>query len=364
MRRTQPLLLLLSLVPACHTSSSGVNDTGAAEQACALDAQTYCDKRKTCWPEGINDFRFQQSWGTVEKCVSDRKASCMADVGRQGSGLAPTRVESCAMALQAQSCPNFLAGIALPTSACPPVVGQLDDSATCVAADQCKSNYCDRTEDQLCGKCTDKGGIGGACDQNSDCAGGLTCQATADTLAHACMMPGPAAAKAREGEACGGTLPGCDTGLTCVGTAMMKTCMPDVMAAGNPCDPTHKMLADCDSTTMHLWCNRTSLTCEPRKFAAVGQPCNELPDGTFALCSAGARCVRPKDATGARPPQGTCVSGAAENAPCYRDGSDGPGCAVTLRCVYDAVGAATGKCLAQVPAACGKVVAHDAGAGG
>jgi hypothetical protein len=268
------------------------------------------------------------------------------------------------MALEAQSCPNFLAGIALPTSACPPVVGQLDDGATCVAGDQCKSNYCDRTEDQLCGKCADRGGIGSACDQNSDCAGGLTCLTAADTLARACMMPGPAAAKARAGEACGGMLPGCDAGLTCVGTGTMKTCMPDVMAAGNPCDPTHKMLSDCDSATMHLWCNRTSLTCEPRKFAAAGQPCNELPDGSFALCSGGARCVRPKDAAGTRPAQGTCVTGAAENGPCFRDASDGPGCAVTLRCVYDAVGAPSGHCQAQVPAACGKVTAHDAGAGG
>src|SRR3954451_6458181 len=116
MRRTQTLLVLVSLMPACH-GGSGTDNGAAAEMACALDAQTYCDKRKTCWPEGVNDFRFQQSWGTVEKCVDDRKRTCLADVGRQGSGLATTRVQSCAMALQAQTCANFLAGIALPTSA-------------------------------------------------------------------------------------------------------------------------------------------------------------------------------------------------------------------------------------------------------
>src|SRR4051812_2206007 len=149
MRRTQPLLLLLTLLPACHSSSTA-DSTAAADQACTLDAQTYCDKRKTCWPEGLNDFRFQQNWGTLEKCVDDRKRTCMADVGRQGSGLGVDRVQTCAMALQAQSCPNFIAGIALPTSACPPVVGQLDDAAACVVSNQCKSNYCDRAEDQLC----------------------------------------------------------------------------------------------------------------------------------------------------------------------------------------------------------------------
>lgn len=364
MTRTRFLLLALSLVPACHSSGSSP-DTAAAEAACTLDAQTFCDKRKTCWPEGTNDFRFQQNWGTLARCQEDRMKSCLADVGREGSGVSSARVQSCAMALSAQTCENFLAGIALPTSACPPIVGKIDDGAMCVVSNQCKSNYCDRAEDQLCGKCTDKGGIGGACDQNSDCAGGLTCQTTADTLSHACMMPGPAAAKAKAGEACGGTLPGCDTGLTCVGMAMMKTCMADVTMPGAPCDPTHKMLADCDSSTQHLYCNRTGLTCELRKFAAAGQPCNDLADGSFAICSGGARCVRPKDATtGMRPAEGKCVAAAAENAPCYRDGADGPGCEVPLRCVFDAVGAPTGKCLAQEPAQCGKVVPHDAGVGG
>jgi len=356
------LLLALSLVPACHSSST--DNSAAFEEACSLDAQSFCDKRKSCWPEGTNDFRFQRDWGTVAKCMDDRKKSCLADLGRQGTGLTAMRVQSCAMALGAQSCENFLAGIALPTSACPPVVGKIDDAAACVVNNQCKSNYCDRAEDQLCGRCTDKGGLGSACDQSSDCAGGLSCLTTADTLSHACMMPLPPAAKAKLGEACGGMLPGCDSGLTCVGMAMMKTCVADVVMAGAPCDPTHKMLPDCDSATMHLYCNRTSLTCEPRKFAAAGQPCNDLADGGFAMCGAGARCVRPKDATGTRPAEGQCVSGVGENAPCFRDGSDGPACAVPLRCVYDAVGAPSGRCLVQEPAACGKPTAHDAGAGG
>src|SRR5690349_2958691 len=75
MRRPTFLPLLITLVPACQSSSSSSStaDTAATEAACSLDAQTYCDKRKTCWPEGINDFRFQQSWGTIDKCVSDRK---------------------------------------------------------------------------------------------------------------------------------------------------------------------------------------------------------------------------------------------------------------------------------------------------
>ena len=76
--------------------------------------------------------------------------------------------------------------------------------------------------------------------------------------------------------------------------------------------------------------------------------------------------MRPKDPTTAtRPAAGTCVAAASDNARCYRDGAEGPGCAPPLRCVYDAVGAATGTCLAQDYGMCGKPLpAHDGGTGG
>jgi hypothetical protein len=359
------LVVSLPVTPACNSSSSS-GDSGPSaadvESACTLDAQSYCDKRKTCWPEGVSDFRFQRDWGTLQACVDQRKQSCLGDLHRKQTGLTTTRVQSCAQALQSQSCENFLAGIALPTSACPPVVGPIDDGTTCVVNNQCKSNYCDRGEDQLCGKCADKGGIGGACDQSSDCAGGLSCLTNPDTLARACMMAGPAAVHARAGEACGGTLPSCDTALACVGTGTMKTCVAQVATAGGACDPGKKLLPDCESATNHLYCNRTTLVCEARKFVAIGQPCNELADGSFAMCSAGGRCVRPKDAlTGARPAEGTCVAEANAGQRCQRDASEGPQCQPPLRCVYDTVGAPAGTCLAQDDAMCGKVPGRDGG---
>ena len=357
------VFLAVSSAVACN-SSSGSDTSAVAEMACAMDAQIYCDKRKTCWPDGVNDFRFQRDWGTVQTCMDQRKASCVLDVQRKFSGVTALRVEGCARALQSQSCPDFVAGIALPTSSCPPVVGMIDDGAACVAGNQCKSNYCDRAEDQLCGKCADKGGIGAACDQSADCAGGLSCQPTADMLSHTCEMPVPAAPKGKAGEACGGVLPACDTGLTCVGTGTMKTCMAQLTTAAAPCDPTRKMLPDCESATNHLYCNKSTMTCEARKFVPAGQPCNELPDGSFAMCSGGANCVRPKDPTTmARPAAGTCAADVGPGQRCWRDGADGPGCAPPLRCVYDAVGAPSGTCLGQDYALCGKPLpAHDAGA--
>lgn len=358
------LLVIAAFLSSCHVSDSGAVDTAAAEQACTLDARAYCEKRKTCWPQGVNDYRFQQTWGTLDRCLSDRKANCLASATRPGSGNDSARIQGCAMALQAQSCDNFQANVALPTSACPPVVGHLDNGTSCVANDQCKSAYCDRAEDQACGKCNDKGGIGTACDQTADCAAGLACISSPDTLSRTCMMPAPPPARARAGEPCGGMLPACDLGLTCVGMGAMKTCMADVATAGAPCDPTHKMLPDCDTNTAHLWCNRVSMTCEPQKLAAVNQPCSLLADGSFAVCSGGTRCVRPKGADGNRPAQGTCTAAVGENATCFRSSSDGPGCATTLRCVYDAVGAPTGQCQSQATVDCSKRPAHDAGAGG
>jgi hypothetical protein len=334
------------VVSGCGGSSGSAVDT-TISQTCMLDAQTFCEKRKTCWPDGLNDFRFQRDWGgSLDTCVEERKRSCLQDLERPMSGNTAARASSCAHALQTQSCPDFLQGLALPTSDCPPVVGHIENAAACAVSNQCKSNYCDRAENQRCGKCADKGGIGARCDQNSDCASSLTCQLTADGTGMACAPAVPAVPKLKVGEACG--MPGqagCDTALACVGVAPTKTCMAQVATEGAPCDPSKKMLPDCDNTTVHLWCNTATKLCEKRKWAPMGEPCNELPDGTFAGCSAGGNCVRAKDALGKRTTTGTCIKDAIENEPCYRDTADGPACAVPLRCIYDSVGASNGVCL-------------------
>jgi hypothetical protein len=339
-----------------------------------FSAQTFCEKRKTCWPDGINDYRFQQSWGTLQTCIDDQWRSCVADLGRPNSGNSAMRVNSCAQALSHQSCLDFQAGITLPTSDCPSIVGGHADNGTdCSVSNECKSNYCNRTEAQRCGKCADKGGLNATCEQNSDCANMLTCQGMA------CAPAMPAVAKAKAGDPCGTGLPACDTDLTCVGTGTMKTCMAQVMTAGAPCDSTKKTLPDCNNDKVHLWCNPNTMMCEARKWNPIGMTCNELPDGSFAGCSGGANCVRAVDALGKRTTTGICIADATEGLPCYRNTADGPGCAVPLRCIYDVVNAPNGVCLAadtsmcslpvpmrdggsSAPADSGVVTAADAGA--
>jgi hypothetical protein len=209
---------------------------------------------------------------------------------------------------------------------------------------QCKSNYCDRADDQVCGACADKGGIAASCDQNADCAGGLTCQTNVDTLAKTCQTAPPAVVRAKISEPCGGMLPACDSGLVCVGTGMMRACAAVVATEGAPCDPARRMLADCDAN-LFLGCNRTTMLCEKRKLVDVGQPCNELPDGSNATCKGGANCVR-LPWPGSVPVTGTCTADVGVGQPCAAAAADGPGCQPSLRCVLDAPGAAHG----QVPA--------------
>jgi hypothetical protein len=335
------------LAASCGGNSSSTN-APASSETCMFDAQQFCEKRKTCWPDGVNDYRFQRDWGNLQTCINERWRSCVEDVERPMSGNTVARVSSCARALMNQSCQDFLAGIALPTSDCPPIVGHIDNAAACAVGDQCKSNYCDRAENQRCGKCADKRGIGASCDQNSDCASPLTCQPSADGLTMACAMlvPTTPPPKAKAGEACGTGLPGCDSGLVCVGMGLMKTCMAQVATEGAPSDPARTKLPDCDNTTDHLWCNTAKLTSEKRLWAPVGQTCGVLAmEGSFAGCSAGANCVVAKDAMGKRTTTGVCIADAIEGEPCWRNTADGPACAVPLRCIYDAVGAPNGVCV-------------------
>jgi hypothetical protein len=231
-----------------------------------------------------------------------------------------------------------------------------------VVSAQCRSGYCDRAETQVCGVCADRGGIGKSCDQNADCVSSLVCTIEAGNSSGTCMTPPPAAARGKAGDACGAApLPACDTGLACVGTGATRTCQAQLNAIGAPCDASRKTAPDCEAA-LFLSCNRTTAVCERQKLVDVGQPCADLPDGSFAVCRGGAACVRPRDAaTNARPAVGSCVADVGEGMPCARNAADGAGCAASLRCVYDAVGSATGRCHAQDLALCGATAAPSDG---
>jgi hypothetical protein len=365
---SRPVLIALLVIPAvtpgCNSSNDqGLVSTATLDQTCTLDAQAYCGKRMTCWPDGMDDFRFQRDWGTPQGCIDQRKATCMADLQRKYTGLSVQRTTGCAQALQQQTCPDFLAGLAVPASQCPAAgPGQLENGAACAVSGQCRSGYCDRAENQVCGACADRGGIGKNCDQNADCVSPLVCTIESGATSGSCMMAAPAAMRSKAGDPCGTAgQAACDTGLVCVGTGMARTCQAQRNVSGAPCDATRKMAPDCDGA-LFLSCNRMTSICERQKLVEVGQPCADLPDGSFAVCRSGANCVRPRDPTSnARPAAGTCVADVGENMPCARNAADGPGCAASLRCVYDAVGAPMGRCHAQDLALCGVTASPDGG---
>jgi hypothetical protein len=342
------LALAAAMANACSKSQGSGGPS--VDDACMLDAQTYCGARVRCWqPDGDKDFRFVQSWGTLQGCMDARKTTCMADLQRASTGLSPARTESCAMALANQSCQDFLAGLSLPTSSCPPAIGQLDNGETCAVSAQCKSNYCDRGSDQVCGKCADKGGIGHPCDQTADCATGLACLvADVNTGMMTCMTPPAPPPHAEVDQACGtADLPACDTGLVCVGVAPMRVCKARLTTVGAACDPSRKTAPDCDPAS-YLWCNRMTMMCEREKLVDPGQPCNDLPDGSLGVCSGGSRCVW----SGTRPVAGVCTPPVGENMRCFTKSADGPGCAPSLRCVLDSPAATAGYCRRQELSEC------------
>jgi hypothetical protein len=360
-----PTLLLLAawpgaiaLAPGCRTTTDGIPnaDEGiGADTACLVDAEAFCLKRTNCWPQGEQDFRFQRDWGTLSGCIETRRRVCLDDAQRKGTAQRLSRIEGCARALARQSCTDFLAGVALPTSACPPLgVGVVANGAPCVSSSQCMSSYCDRTALEVCGTCQDRLGLGRSCDQNADCAGALTCQLDMAAGISTCAQPQPAPVTAKVGDPCGMTgMPACDAGLVCVGMAMTRTCLAWA-TEGAACDAARRLATDCDPER-NLACNRTTMVCQQRKFANTGEPCNVLPDGSFALCRASGRCVRLVDpATGQRPAVGTCIAPAGEGMPCFTAAADGPTCAAPLRCVLDGPGATTGRCLSNDYPGCGK----------
>jgi hypothetical protein len=123
--------------------------------------------------------------------------------------------------------------------------------------------------------------------------------------------------------------------------------------AGEDCDVNRKLAPDCDGA-VGLICNRLTSKCEPRLLANRGQPCGTTESGGDIACRGGGNCKRLLDPmTMTRPPMGICVPLAGDGQPCAANASDGPTCIPPLRCVLDAVEAATGTCQARAYEKCG-----------
>jgi hypothetical protein len=220
-------------------------------------------------------------------CVAKMASACAASIYVPG-GLAIADEQACAQSLTFANCGDFwrfwFVGDLFPACA---KAGALDTGAACTTGAQCKSGFCARAADELCGSCAARASEGAQCGATTPCEVGLVCAGT-------CTKPGEA------GAACGETA-ACQPWLRCL-DGFCTTPRAD----GDPCDPASPVL-QCD---VDHFCNLKTKTCGSLTVVGAGSPCGVLDDGSYAGCSVGAVCKLDGG------PHGTCVTAPTAGQAC------------------------------------------------
>jgi hypothetical protein len=334
--------ILCLLAGACSSSSNDGDGGITADQACQDQAAATCALESSC----SAGWALEHLYGTQTQCVAARKTTCLTNLVAPGATRTSEHVETCAQAMQAESCTDFFSN-QTPT-ACQPSGGTLAAGAVCVNSDQCASNFCAvPTVGAVCGTCAPQPSVGTSC-AVTGCGVGLVCGRDS----HTCL--------AHQGD--GGTCVesnDCLSGLDCVGLdagGAPGTCLPNGASSGVSCDVRRLSEASCD-TTIGFFCDRPADTCQLATLASAGQPCgggaadggNSLcaDGGTICMlnassnCGDGAACI-------ANGSSATCVSPSPVGGPC--DLFAGPPCMLPAKCVVDA--GSGGLCLLSDPTNC------------
>lgn len=309
------LTVVLAACGSCSSShGSGSGDDGGAEaaveagpgpsQACADFATAFCGRLAACTP-----FALQTAYGDEATCASRIAIACSPTFTASGTTATPSQMESCAQAVQNESCDEVLDN---PQPSACDAPGTVGDAGACGAGGQCQSNYCKIGLGTVCGTCTDHVGAGSKCAVDADCSATLIC------AGGSCI--GPAAA----GADCSTTQP-CLRSLTCIGgKCVTPVGLNGSCAAASDCDVAHG-----------LYCNTQSKMCAQTQVALDGQPCG-IVSNTLIACSGGATCANISQN------QGTCHQPAADGAAC------GPG----IGCMAPAVCTSTARCTLPNPSVC------------
>jgi hypothetical protein len=344
------LLCGLWLASTAGCGSSGSSGPSAA-QACADVAGKRCTQRSACsLPPGTtgSGFSLLENYGDLATCLARETLNCSNGLMAPGTGNSPTKVEACAGEFNDYTCQAYFDN--QPPSDCA-VTGSRADGAACTFNGQCTSGYCLGTKTSVCGTCAEPPAVGadcsasacgagqrclaatqqcvpvvalnGSCDATHLCDRGLSCfgaDATTNTPG-SCQTAGT-----QVGQACGGTIPGCDPtlGLYCGGATGAKTCQLVVYGGAGP-----------DGGASGADAGTASGGATP-----TGTPCGVLADGTHVGCVAGGCYTATGPATGSD--LGTCFPFAADHAAC--DSNLGPDCMLPDRCVASGAGTA-GSCL-------------------
>ncbi len=318
--------LFLAACTSCSGAGSGSDGGSAASggggssgggislaRACADFARATCMQASTCTP-----FTQALAYGSEATCEQRAVLACMPIVGAAGSSITPAGIESCAQAIQGETCVEFLDNTQ--PSACN-FAGTLAAGSACGTDSQCQSAYCRLTPGTTCGKCQDRAGAaqagpggGPACLGDTDCQANLLC------AAGQCVSP------AMAGGACSAQQP-CIRTLACIsGKCATPVPVGGACAAVTDCDGASG--AVCDLT-------RKPGVCVAIATANAGQSCG-LMGGMLTACTAASTCDNLANMVG------TCHQPAADNAPC------GPG----VGCMLPALCTTSAKCTLSDPANC------------
>lgn len=314
--------------------------SATAAEACNSYATAYCDLLVKCAPSSLARLRV----ASESDCVTTLDATCHMVVEAPGSNEKPAGVATIADLISSETCTDFYTGslsaVRLDEPSCG-APGTLADGDTCYSDSQCQGSHCSVQSGELCGQCTSKVSVGGACTYTPECvdsaycdssdhcvtrpklgdscAGGATCEAGAycDTGDVCVAVGGDGAGCDYDGE--------CESPLVCGGSGQCRQAA--FGALGDTCEPYET--SSCNHW-LGLVCDLNTRKCIAEPVPGPGDTCGVMDVGgrprNINFCSGGASCVIPSGSD-----TGTCVVVADVGGSC--DLEAGPGCVLYAECI-------------------------------
>jgi hypothetical protein len=306
--------------------AAGADGSAMATTACAALAKARCDKRDAC----TNGVGTRIDFTDATECEARIELGCKASLEAPKTSATPAKVESCASAVTAETCSDFLAGTT--PAECQAAPGAIAEGGGCYYGGQCATQYCAVPKGAPCGKCAPLPKAGDSCATTESCGPDLTC----DRSTFVCVV------SAQANAACNANTP-CARGLSCVGATRRKdgVCQPEGTSVGAACDRTNTIAPSC-SAAFGLVCGADG-KCAAATIAPPGASCGTLDSGTV-ICGGDGSCERPMGSK-----MGTCAAPLADGAAC--DTSQRPPCLTPAVCVVDGTGT-TGTCRLPDASAC------------
>ncbi|HTQ02462.1 MAG TPA: hypothetical protein VMI54_01355 [Polyangiaceae bacterium] len=305
-------------------------------QACDDLARARCNLRVACTDAvESSGAALLRAYGDMDTCLAREALQCQNQATASGSGATPTHVEGCVTAVESEACGDFFDNV--PPPACLPG-GSRAAGEPCAFNAQCSSGYCGGTANSICGSCGTAPGAGGDC-TTSNCGRDLVCIASTNLCE----------SRADTGAACSTSEP-CRSDLNCIAAtdaASTDDTTSTCQTAGGDGAPCGSGTSGCDGM-LGLYCGGTkgARVCTGVSYAANGEPCGMLADGTHAQCVAG-DCYTDTGLAAATD-LGVCKGFSGDGEPC--DAELGPTCLAPARCVT--TNGSVGVCTVALGASC------------